>query len=247
LGRVRVQGVIRFDIDAQRGAPVVGTLANTASVIVGSTIGIMAGRYMGADIKRTLMHALGLAVMVIGLKMALDATTLIPSVACLLLGALTGEAIRIEHAVERLGEALKARFAQGSKTFVEGFVSATVLFITGAMTIVGCIQDGTTGNHDTLFLKSMLDGVASMTLASTLGIGVAFSALSVLVVQGGLTLLAGHVGVLQEPEVLGSITTTGGMIILGIGINLLGLTSIRVGNLIPALVYAAVYPIVLGR
>ncbi|HOJ13724.1 MAG TPA: DUF554 family protein, partial [Deltaproteobacteria bacterium] len=106
----------------------VGTLANTASVIVGSTIGIMAGRYMGADIKRTLMHALGLAVMVIGLKMALDATTLIPSVACLLLGALTGEAIRIEHAVERLGEALKARFAQGSKTFVEGFVSATVLF-----------------------------------------------------------------------------------------------------------------------
>lgn len=222
----------------------IGTLANTASVIIGSAIGLSAGRYMGDALKRTLMHALGLSVVVIGLKMALSGADLIPSVAWLLLGALTGEAAGIERWVERVGQALRTRFASGSKTFVEGFVSATVLFITGAMVIVGCIQDGTTGNPDTLLLKSMLDGVASMTLASTLGVGVAFSALSVLVVQGALTLLAAHISVLQEPHVLASITATGGMIILGIGINLLGLASIRVGNLIPALVYAALYPIV---
>ena len=220
----------------------IGTLANTASVIVGSAVGLGLGRHLKDALKQTLMQALGLAVLVIGAKMALSGADLIPAVACLLLGALTGETARIEHGVERMGEELKRRFASGSGTFVEGFVTATVLFITGAMTIVGCIQDGTTGNADTLLLKSMLDGVASVALASTLGVGVAFSALSVLVVQGLLTLLAGHLVFLQEPRVLASITQTGGMIILGIGINLLGLASIRVGNLIPALVYAACYP-----
>ena len=152
--------------------------------------------------------------------------------------------MRIERGVERVGEFLKVRFNSSSATFVQGFMSATLLYITGAMVIVGCIQDGTAHNPDTLYLKSMLDGVSSIALASTLGIGVAFSALSVLVVQGSLTLVASHIAFLQEPSVLSSITITGGMIIMGIGINLLGLTTIRVGNLIPALVYAAVYPLI---
>ncbi|HOS96113.1 MAG TPA: DUF554 domain-containing protein [Deltaproteobacteria bacterium] len=221
----------------------IGTLANTSAIVAGSLVGVAAGRHLGEDLKRILMQALGLAVVVIGLQMALSAQGLIPSVACLLLGALTGELMRIERGVERIGEVLKARFASGSGTFVQGFVSATVLYITGAMTIIGCIQDGTAGNPDTLFLKSLLDGVASMALASTLGIGVAFSALSVLLVQGSMTLLAGHIAFLQEPAVLASITSTGGMIILAIGINLLGLSVIRVGNFIPALVYAGLYPL----
>jgi uncharacterized membrane protein YqgA involved in biofilm formation len=222
---------------------VIGTLANTSAIVAGSLIGVAAGRHVGEDLKRILMQALGLAVVVIGLQMALSANGLIPSVACLLLGALTGELMRIERGVERIGESLKARFASGSGTFVQGFVSATVLYITGAMTIIGCIQDGTAGNPDTLYLKSLLDGVASIALASTLGIGVAFSALSVLVVQGSMTMLAGHIAFLQDPAVLGSITSTGGMIILAIGINLLGLSAIRVGNFIPALVYAALSPL----
>jgi len=112
------------------------------------------------------------------------------------------------------------------------------------MVIVGSIQDGATGDATTLYIKSLLDGVASIAFASTLGIGVIFSAVSVFVVQGSMTVLATHLAFLQEPAVLSSITTMGGMIILGIGINLLGLTSIRVGNLIPALVYAAVYPLI---
>jgi len=223
---------------------VIGTVANTVAVVVGSMIGVSAGRHIKEGLKQIIMQALGLAVTVIALKMALSGENLIPSVACLLLGALTGELLRIERGVERIGEYLKERFDSGSSTFVQGFVSATLLYITGAMTIIGCIQDGTAGNPDTLFLKSLLDGVASIALASTLGIGVIFSAVSVFVVQGSMTVLATHLAFLQEPAVLSSITTMGGMIILGIGINLLGLTSIRVGNLIPALVYAAVYPLI---
>jgi uncharacterized membrane protein YqgA involved in biofilm formation len=226
----------------QKAFVMLGTIANTSAVLAGSLVGIAAGKYIGAQLKETLMKALGLSVVVIGLQMALTAKGLIPSVACLLLGALTGEIMRIERGVERAGEYLKARFNSSSATFVQGFMSSTLLYITGAMVIIGCIQDGTAGNPDTLYLKSMLDGVSSIALASTLGIGVAFSAGSVFIVQGALTLLAGHIAFLQEPQVLASITTTGGMMILGIGINLLGLTTIRIGNLIPALVYAAAYP-----
>jgi len=106
------------------------------------------------------------------------------------------------------------------------------------MMIVGCIQDGTIGDSRTLFIKALLDGVASVALASTLGAGVAFSALSVLLVQGAVTLLAAHLDVLKEPAVLGSVTATGGLVILGIGINLLDMARIRIGNFLPALFFA---------
>lgn len=217
---------------------------NAAAVAAGAGLGLLAGRHLSERLKGTLMHALGLAVVVIGLKMALTVDDLIPMVACLLLGGLTGELMRIEDGIAWAGARLKERFRSESATFVQGFVSASVLYLAGAMMILGCIQEGTTGDASILYLKSLLDGVASVALASTLGIGVAFSALSVLVVQGGLTLVASHMAFLQDPLVLASITSTGGMIILGIGINLLDLTRIRVGNLVPAIVYAAAYPLV---
>ncbi|HNY64976.1 MAG TPA: DUF554 domain-containing protein [Deltaproteobacteria bacterium] len=224
------------------GAVITGTLVNSAAVVAGSVFGLFAGRFITEGMRSILMNALGLAVAVIGLKMALSAQDLIPMVACLLLGGITGELMRIEDGIAWIGARLKERFRSESATFVKGFVSATVLYLTGAMMIVGCITEGTTGDGSVLFLKSLLDGVASIALASTLGVGVAFSALSVFVVQGGLTLAASHIGFLQQPSVLAAITATGGMIILGIGINLLELKVIRIGNLIPALVFAALYP-----
>ena len=222
----------------------IGTVVNTSAIVMGSVIGISAGRRINDSLKQILMQALGLAVVVIGIDMALSVKNLIPSVACLLLGALTGELMKIERGVELLGQKLKNRFSSGSSTFVQGFVTATILYLSGPMMVIGCLQDGTIGNPDTLYLKSLLDGVASIAISSTLGIGVAFSAASVLVVQGSLTLLASYLTFLQEPAVLSAITATGGMIILGIGTNLLGITIIRVGNLIPSLVYAAVYPVI---
>ena len=194
---------------------------NASAVAAGAILGLLAGRHISERIRGTLMHALGLAVITIGLKMALSVDNLIPMVACLLLGGLVGEMLRIEDGVAWVGVYLKERFRSDSATFVQGFVSASVLYLTGAMMIIGCIQDGTIGDASTLYLKSLLDGVASVALASTLGVGVAFAALPVLVVQGGLTLAASHLAFLQDPQVLASITSTGGMIILGIGINLM--------------------------
>jgi len=221
-----------------------GTLVNASTVLVGSLIGMGAGRFLSQGIRTILMQALGLAVMVIGIKMALTGENAIAAVGCLLLGGITGELLRIEDGVEYLGIRLKARFKSQSTTFVEGFVTATILYLTGAMTIVGSIQDGTVGDATTLYLKALLDGFASVVLASSLGVGVAFSALSVLLVQGGLTLLASQLAFLKEPAVLTSITAVGGMIILGIGINLLEIKRLKVGNLVPALIYAIIYPLI---
>ena len=221
-----------------------GTLVNASTVLVGSLIGMGAGRFLSQGIRTILMQALGLAVMVIGIKMALTGENAIAAVGCLLLGGLTGELLRIEDGIEYIGTRLKDRFHSESATFVEGFVTATILYLTGAMTIVGSIQDGTVGDATTLYLKSLLDGFASVVLASSLGVGVAFSALSVLLVQGGLTLLASQLAFLKEPAVLASITAVGGMIILGIGINLLEIKRLKVGNLVPALIYAIIYPLI---
>ena len=218
-----------------------GTLVNTAAVIVGSLIGMAAGKRIPERLKTILMQCLGLSTILIGLQMALSEKDVIPTIGCLLIGALTGELINIEAAMDSLGEWLKVRARSDSSTFVEGFVTTSLLYVTGAMVIVGSIQDGTTGDATTLYIKSMLDGVASIAFASTLGIGVAFAALSVLFVQGALTLLASQLAFLQQPAVLAAITATGGLLIVAIGFNLLNMVKIRIGNLLPALIYAVLW------
>ncbi len=215
-----------------------GTLVNTGTIIAGSLIGLAAGRRIPERFKTLLMQALGLSTLLIGLRMALSTQEVIPIVGSLLLGAITGELLRIEDGMARIGHWLKKRARSESSTFIEGFVTTSLLYCTGAMVIVGAIQDGTSGNATTLYIKAMLDGVASIAFASTLGIGVLFSAASVFVVQGAFTLLAAKLAFLQQPAILGAITSTGGLLIVAIAINLLNLTRIRVGNLLPALVYA---------
>ena len=216
----------------------VGTIVNTGSIITGSVIGVVIGRYLPERLKTIVMQALGLSVILIGLQMALSGKRLLLTIGCLLLGAVTGELIDIEGKVERVGEWLKSRARSESSTFVDGFVTASVLYCTGAMVIVGSIQDGTFGDPSTLYVKSVLDGVASIALASSLGIGVAFSSIIVLIAQGSITLLASNLIFLQDPRVLDALTATGGLLILGIGISILDLKKIRLGNLVPALLYA---------
>ncbi|NPV03905.1 MAG: DUF554 domain-containing protein [Syntrophaceae bacterium] len=218
----------------------IGTLVNTAAVAAGSLAGAVIGKRLPDRIKSIVMQALGLSVVLIGLQMALSGTRPLLVIGSLLAGAVTGELLNIEGAVEALGEWLKRRFRSDSSTFVQGFVTASILYCTGAMVIVGSIRDGTVGDPSILYVKSLLDGVASVAFASSLGPGVAFSALSVLVVQGSITLLASQLTFLQEPAVIEAVTATGGLLILGIGLNLLEIAKIRVGNLVPALVYAIV-------
>jgi len=218
-----------------------GTIVNSAAILAGSALGIAAGSRLNERLKTTIMQALGLAVLVVGIQMALAATELIPAIGCVLLGALTGELLGIEEGMAALGDRFRRLFHSRSGTFTEGFVTASILYITGAMVVIGSIQDGTTGDTRVLYVKSMLDGTASLALASSLGAGVALSALSVFVVQGSITLLASKLLFLQDPAVLSTITSAGGILIVGIGINLLEIRKIAVGNMIPAIVYAALW------
>ena len=215
-----------------------GTLVNSGAILAGSLLGLAVGRHISERLKTIVMQALGLSVMLIGLQMALTGKDIIMTIGCLLIGAVTGEVINIENWLERMAERLKARFRSDSSTFVQGFVSASLLYLTGAMMIVGSIQDGTVGDPHTLYVKSLLDGVASVALASSLGVGVAFSAVAVLIVQGAITLMAGQLLFLRSPAVLDAVAATGGVLILAIGINLLDLKQIRVGNLLPAVFFA---------
>ncbi|MBW2673383.1 MAG: DUF554 domain-containing protein [Deltaproteobacteria bacterium] len=220
-----------------------GTLVNTGAIVAGGLIGMSVGRRLPERIKTIMVQALGLSVVLVGIQMALAVTDLIVTIGCMLVGAITGELIRIEYWVERLGEWLKARTRSSSSTFSEGFMSASVLYLTGAMMIVGSIQDGTIGDPTTLYVKALLDGVIAIPLASSLGIGVAFSALSVFAVQGSLTLLASHLLFMQDPAVLNAVTATGGLLIIGIGLNLLNVTKIPIGNFLPAILYAIVWAV----
>jgi uncharacterized membrane protein YqgA involved in biofilm formation len=213
---------------------------NTGAVVAGSLLGVMIGKRLPDRIKTIVMQALGLSVLLIGLQMALSGTRPLLVIGSILLGAVTGELMDIEGRIAAIGEWLKRRFRSESSTFVQGFVTASVLYCTGAMVIVGSIRDGTVGDPSILYVKSLLDGVASIAFASSLGPGVAFSALSVFAVQGAITLLASKLAFLQSPLVIESVTATGGLLILGIGINILEIKQIRVGNLVPALAYAAV-------
>jgi uncharacterized membrane protein YqgA involved in biofilm formation len=224
-----------------------GTLVNTCAILAGSLIGITAGKRLPERLKTITMQGLGLSVILVGLRMAIPDQGSLAAIGCLLLGALTGELLRIEQALEHVGCWLKRRAGSGSATFVQGFVTASILYLTGAMVIIGSIQDGTVGDTSTLYVKSLLDGVASIALSSTFGIGVAFSALSVLVVQGAITLLASHLNFLREPHVLNAVTATGGLMILGIGINLLGMARIRIGNFLPALPYAIIWAVLFTK
>ncbi len=215
-----------------------GTLVNTAAVLAGSLLGVAAGKRLPERFKTILMQALGLSVLLLGLQMALSGNRPLLSIGSLLVGALVGEALRVEHGLTELGSWLRRRFRSRSGTFVEGFVSASLLYCTGAMMIVGSIQDGTIGDPSTLYVKALLDGVASVALASSLGIGVAFSAATVLVTQGAITLLASKLLFLQQPAVLEAVTATGGLLIVAIGLNLLDVARIRTGNLMPAMFFA---------
>ncbi len=217
-----------------------GTLVNTGAIVAGALIGVAAGNQISERYRSILMQALGLAVIFIGLRMAFEATSDLLVVGSLLVGAVTGELLAIEAKMERVGAFLQKRFAKNSSTFIEGFVTASVIYVTGAMMIVGSIKDGTIGDPTILYIKALLDGVCSVVLASSLGIGVAFSALTVFVAQGTVTLLASRLAFLETPAVLSAINGAGGLMILAIGLNLLEITKIRTGNLLPGLVFAII-------
>ncbi len=221
-----------------------GTLVNVGAVLAGSFIGLAVGARLPERIKRVLFTALGLATLAIGLGMAMKSENIILLIGSLALGGILGEVLDIEGRLEALAERLKARLTPGggsgedARRFAAGFVTASLVYCVGAMTVVGAIREGVSGNPDILLAKSMLDGVASIAFAATLGIGVAFSALTVLVVQGSLTILGSQFKFLMEGAVLRELSATGGLLILAIGLYLLEIKQISVANLLPSLGFA---------
>jgi uncharacterized membrane protein YqgA involved in biofilm formation len=189
--------------------------------------------------RKSILQGLGLVTILIGLKMALETNNVLLMLGSVLLGVIIGELLKIDQWLEKLGNILEGVFQKkGKGRFSEGFVTASIVFCTGPMAILGAIQDGLSGNYQLLGIKSVLDGVASVAFSATLGFGVAFSSLSILLYQGAITIFAVFLEpILTEPMIL-EITATGGLLIVGIGLKVLDLVQIKLANFLPALVIA---------
>ena len=230
-----------------------GTLINIITVILGGTLGTFLGARLPDKIRETIMHGLGLLTLVIGLQMALTTRNVLIVLASILFGGILGEMLGIQNGLDALGRNLERRFARGGEegTFTRGFVTASLVFCIGPLAILGSIQDGLLGDYNLLAIKSTLDGFAGLAFASTLGIGVAFAALTVLVYQGGISLLAILLGsaigsVTRETPWVIEMSATGGVLILGIGLLLLDLKQVRIANLLPAVLIAPLMVIALA-
>ena len=218
-----------------------GTLVNGLLIIIGTLLGKIFNR-IPERIKGTAMHAIGLAVIVLGLQMGLKSENYLVVILSLVFGAVIGEYFDLEEKLNALGNWLEKRMCskQGNGSISQGFVTATLIFMIGAMAIIGALDSGIRGDHGVLYTKSILDGFTSLILTTTLGIGVLFSAFPVMLYQGTIALFATQIDRFVPQELMDSfiteMTATGGVMILAIGLNLAGITKIRVGNLLPAII-----------
>jgi uncharacterized protein len=214
-----------------------GTLVNAAAIILGSFLGLRGGHLLSGRVRETVMSGLGLAVLLIGVQLALKSHEPMIVIGSLIFGGVIGELCRIEARLESFGAWLGRRF-KGSGQVAEGFVTASLLYCVGAMAIMGALQDGLGAKPDILYAKSALDGIASVALASTLGVGVLFSALPLLLYQGAITLGASLAQQILTPAVVQEMNAVGGLLIVAISLDLLGVKRLPVGNLLPAVFLA---------
>jgi uncharacterized membrane protein YqgA involved in biofilm formation len=225
-----------------------GSFVNVMAIVVGA----LAGRAVRLPdrVRQTIMHALALAVMMIGIPMGLESSEVLIPIASLALGSVVGELLNIEAAIARLGERLRKLSTKkedvGASDFTQGFLLATLTYCVGAMAVVGSLNSGLMGDHQVLYAKSLIDGVTAIFFSASLGIGVAFSAIPVLLYQGGIALMATFIAPYLSQSVVAELTATGGVLIIGISLNMLGLTKLRLGNMLPAIVIAAILGIVWG-
>ncbi len=223
-----------------------GTLVNAAAIITGSFLGLLFKKGLPERLRQTLMYAIGLGVLLIGGKMALQAQNILIVLTSLVLGGILGELINIEGYLEKFGLYIQSRVDENS-SIAKAFVTSSLLYCVGSMAVMGALESGLTGNHSTLYAKSILDGVTSVIFASTLGIGVVFAALPVLLYQGAITLAASLLQPLLTPEAVAEMTGTGGLLIIGIGLSLLEIKKLKIGNLLPGILIALILTTAVAR
>ena len=212
-----------------------GTLINAMAILIGGGLGLLFKKRFPERISQTALQVMGLFTILVGIKMALGGEELILALISLALGSMLGEWINIEDRLEKFAFSLEERFHLTEYSSAKGFIHASLLFCVGSIAIVGSITEGLQGDPSILITKAMLDGIISIPFAAGMGIGVLGSALPVLVYQGSLTVLASQLKAFFTPAIIQELTSVGGVIVMGIGVNILGLKKVRVGNLIPAL------------
>ena len=221
---------------------------NCATVIIGSLIGLLVGRHVKDSFKEIVFSCSGLVTIVMGIQMALGSTNFLVLLIALLLGGALGYLLRIEDRVYGLGEKLaQASHSSGTQNFAKGFLTASVLFCSGAMSVVGSIQAGTTGEMTTILIKSVMDGCMAVIFASIYGIGVMFSFLFILVYQGFFTLAGGWLEPLLGEVGIAELSAAGGVLLLMIGLGLLKIKEFKTANFLPALVFAPVLGILVEK
>ena len=217
-------------------APIFGAAVNAFAIILGALIGLLFKRGIPERIGNTLSKGLALCVLMIGIQGIMKGENTLVTILSVVLGGLIGEIIDIDRGMLALGDWVQKKVNKGGESSVaEGFVTASLLFVVGAMAVVGSLQSGLARDHSTVFAKSILDGVSSVIFASTLGFGVLLSAIPVFVYQGGITLLAGLLSPLLSDIVIAEMTAAGSVLIIGLSLNMLGLTKIKVANYLPAI------------
>lgn len=224
---------------------VIATFINAGLVLLGSVVGLLFKKYISDRFSSVVTHALALCVLAIGVSMAVKTADTLCVIICMVLGTLLGEALKIEQRLDGVGELLRRKLirGEGDNRFTEGFVNAALLYCVGAMAITGSIEAGLNHNYSIIVSKGVIDGVASITFAATMGMGVAFSIIPLIIYQGAITLLAGVVGPYLSDAVILEMSAVGGIAIMGIAFNMLEVTKtkIKVGSMLPAIFLPIAY------
>ena len=221
------------------------TIINVFLILLGGALGLRFKGLISSGLMSILTHALGLCVLIIGVNSAAGTQDMLCVIVCMVAGTVIGHAVDIERRLEGLGDFLRAKLIRGngSGRFTEGFMNASLLYCVGAMAITGSIEAGLNHNYEIIVSKGVIDGVTSISFAATMGVGVLFSTVPVLIYQGGITLLAGWVGTYLPDAVITEMTAVGGLLIIALAVNVLelGKTKIKVGNMLPAMFLPIVY------
>ena len=218
-----------------------GTIVNVVTVIVGGSIGLLLNKKLPDRFVKIFFQAVGLFTLFLGFSMALKTTHVLHMIMALITGSLIGESLKLDSLMEGLGDRLKSKLKIGNEKFTEGMLTSFLLFCIGPLTIVGAIDEGIGNSSEPLLIKSLMDGVSSIALASGLGVGVVFSALPLLIFQGGITLLAMVFGSFFPEMYAVELGATGGILLIGLGINILDIKKIKVMNMLPALVMIVIF------